>query len=90
MERLGTLFHQMAAMVDYRHRGTRRRVELVLGRARPEGPRIEQLVDDVEAILNEETYRLLVDERGWQVERYAACLIDMCLLALRRRGMELP
>jgi hypothetical protein len=90
MERLGTLIHQMAAMVDYRHRGTRRRVELVLGRARPDRPRIEQLVDDVEAVLNEETYRRLVGERGWQVERHATCLMDMCLLALRRRGIELP
>jgi AcrR family transcriptional regulator len=76
-------------MVDYRHRGTMARAELILGRPLPEGPETEQLVDELEAIFNEETYLLLAVERGWSGERYEAYVVDMCLVAMRRAGIEL-
>lgn len=77
------------AMVDYRHRGTRAIAEHILGRSLPDGLSTEQLVDELEAILNEETYLLLVGERGWTPERYEAYIVDMCLIALQRHGVEL-
>jgi AcrR family transcriptional regulator len=77
-------------MVEYRHQGTRGRVELILGHPLPDGPGTEQLVDEVEAILNEETYLLLVGERGWPLERYETYIVDMFLLALQRYGIAIP
>lgn len=80
----------LAAAVEYRHRGTRIYAEVILGRALPDGPSTEQLVDELEAMFNEETYLMLVAERGWTGERYEAYIVDMCLVALQRQGIELP
>lgn len=80
----------LAAAADYRHRGTRTYAEVILERALPDGAATEQFVDELEAILNEETYLLLVVERGWSRQRYEQYIIDMCLVALERYGVELP
>lgn len=77
------------AMVGYRHRRTRDLAEAVLGQPLPQGERFEQLVDELEAVTGEEVYLLLCVDRGWPRQRYEKYVVDMCLVALERYGLEL-
>lgn len=76
-------------MIEYRHRATRARVEIILGRELPERDAYEQMIDELEAITSDETYLLLVEERGWPRERYEDYVVDMCVSTVQRYGLDL-
>ncbi|MGA7271915.1 MAG: helix-turn-helix domain-containing protein [Acidimicrobiia bacterium] len=78
----------VGSMVEWRHRQMRRGAEVILGRELA-GEAYDQLIDELEAINSEETYLLLVVERGWSREKYEQYVVDMCIAACERHGLEL-
>ncbi len=79
----------IAEMVDVRHREIRGEAEAIIGRKLPEEDPYEQMVDEIEAITSEEVYWILTMERGWPRERYEQYVVDMCLVTMKRHGVEL-
>jgi AcrR family transcriptional regulator len=77
-----------ADMIDRRHRDIRDYLGVILGREVPTDQEGEQLIDEVEVHTSDEVYWILAVERGWSIERYEAYVVDMCLTAMRRHGVD--
>lgn len=79
----------IAEMVHVRHRDIRAAAEVIIGRELPQEEAYEQMVDEIEAITSEEVYWILAVERGWPRERYEQYVVDMCLVTMKRHGVDL-
>ena len=79
----------IAEMVDVRHRDMRAEAEVIIGRELPEEETYDQMVDEIEAITSEEVYWILTQERGWPRDNYEAYVVEMCLVAMKRHGVDL-